>query len=119
MILINCEINIIRTWSKKSVITTNAVADQETRFAITNTKLFNPVVTVSAKDNTKLLQQPKSGFKRIIIWNKYQLRVSTQIQTLYLDYLIHPCFQEMNRLFGYQLKIMHSIEFRKDNFFQR
>ena len=89
MILINCEINLIQTWSKKSVITSNAVPDQETRFAIINTNLFVPVVTVSAKDNTKLLQQLKSGFKRIIIWNKYQLRVSAQIQNLHLYYLIH------------------------------
>ena len=40
------------------------------KFAITDTKHFVPVVTLSTKENTKLLQQSKSGFKRKIKWNK-------------------------------------------------
>ena len=42
-----------------------------TTFAITDTKLYVPVVTLSNEDNAKLLQQLKSGFKRTISWNKY------------------------------------------------
>ena len=34
------------------------------RFAITDTKLYVSVVTLSTQDNAKLLQQEKSGFKR-------------------------------------------------------
>ena len=37
--------------------------------AITSTKLFVPVVPLSAQENTKLLQQFKSGSKRTISWN--------------------------------------------------
>ena len=44
----------------------------EGRFTITDTKLYVPVVTLSTQDNTKLLQQLKSGFKRTINWNKHQ-----------------------------------------------
>ena len=68
--LIKCEINIILTWSANCVIS-NAAEDQDTTFAVTDTKLYVPVVTLSTEDNAKLLQQLKSGFKRTINWNKY------------------------------------------------
>ena len=41
----------------------------------------------------------KSGFKRTINWNKYQLKVIVQKRNQYLDYLVHPSFQCVNRLF--------------------
>ena len=47
----------------------------------------------------KLLQQLKSGFERTINWNKCQSNVTLQEQNLYLDYLIDPAFQGVNRLF--------------------
>ena len=68
MPLINCEVNLILTWSLTCVITNSNGAG---RFAITDTKLYVPVVTLSTQENTKLLQQLKSGFKRVINWNKY------------------------------------------------
>ena len=68
MPLINCEVNLILTWSSTCVITNSAGAR---RFTITDTKLYVPVVTLSTQDNAKLLQQLKSGFKRTINWNKY------------------------------------------------
>ena len=61
MPLINCEVNLILTWSKDCVITNST---GEGKFAITETKLYVPVVTLSTKDNEKLLQQLKSGFKK-------------------------------------------------------
>ena len=60
MPLINCEVNLILEWSSTCVIT-NATG---TGFAITYTKLYVPVVSLSAQNNTKLLQQLKSGLKR-------------------------------------------------------
>ena len=68
MPLINCEVNLILTWSSTCVITNSAGAGT---FPITDTKLYVPVVTLSTKENAKLLQQLKSGFKRLINWNKY------------------------------------------------
>ena len=67
MSLINCEVNLILTWSKDCVITNSTC---EGKFAMTETKLYVPVVTLSTKDNGKLLQQLKSGFKKTISWNK-------------------------------------------------
>ena len=69
MPLINFEVNLILTWSKDCVIINST---GEGKFAITETKLSVPVVTLSTKDNEKLLQQLKSGFKKTINWNKYE-----------------------------------------------
>ena len=51
--LINCKINLILIWSDKYVLPNDTRA---TAFAITDTKLFFPVVTLSTQDNAKPLQ---------------------------------------------------------------
>ena len=94
--MINCKVNLILTWSKDCVITNST---GEEKFEINETKLYVPVVTLSTQDNTKLLQQLKSGFKRTINWNKYESSVKTFAQNRYLNYLISPSFQGVNRLF--------------------
>ena len=96
MQLIICEVNLILTWSKDCVITNST---GERMFAITETTLYVPVVTLSTKDNEKLLQQLKFGFKKTISWNKYESSIKTFAQNRYLDYLINPSFQGVNRLF--------------------
>ena len=67
MPLINCEVNLILTWSSTCIITNFTDAG---RFTITDPKLYVPVVTLSTQENTRLLQQLKSGFKRVINWKK-------------------------------------------------
>ena len=47
MPLINCEINLISTWSTNFVIVSTNVANQNATFEITDTKLYVPVVTLS------------------------------------------------------------------------
>ena len=71
MPLINCEVNLILTWCANFVIVSTNAANQNVTFAITDTKLYLPVVTLSIQDNAKLLQLIKSGFKIVINWNKY------------------------------------------------
>ena len=93
---INCEVVLILTWSSADVITNSTGVG---RFTITDTKTFIPVVTLSTQDNTKLLQQLKSGFKRTINWNKYQSNPKTYAQNRYLNHLVDPGFQRVNRLF--------------------
>ena len=75
MPLINCEVNLILTWPSTCVITNSTGAG---RFAITDTRLYVPVVTLSTQENTKLLQQLKLGFKRIINWNKHLSKFGTK-----------------------------------------
>ena len=96
MLLINCEVNFILTWSSICVITDSTGAG---KFQITDTKLYVPVVTLSTQNNAKLIQQLKSGFKRTIHWNKYQSDPKTYAQNRYLNYFVDPSFQGVNRLF--------------------
>ena len=78
MSLINCEINLILTWSVNCLLVAGTVANQAPIFTVTDTKLHVPLVTLSTQDNAKLLQETNSGFKRTIIWNKYQSKITTQ-----------------------------------------
>ena len=96
MPLINCEVNLILTWSSTCVITDSNGAET---FAITDTKLYVPVVTLSTQENTTFLQQLKSGFKRVINWNKYLSKPELLAQNPNLNHLVEPSFQGVNKLF--------------------
>ena len=78
----------------------------ETKFAIAETKLYVPVVTLSTQDNAKLLQQLKSGFKRTISCNKYESNPKTYAQNRYLNRLVNTSFQGVNRIFVLSLCII-------------
>ena len=108
--LINCEVELILTWSKNCVLAdmtaknaegTNSaiIAPLGLKFQITDTKLFVPVITLSNENGIKLLEQLKSGFKRSIKWNKYRSQMPVQPQNDNLNYLINPTFTNVNRLF--------------------
>ena len=99
MPLINCEVELILTWSAGCVIIYTDVANQVPTFTITETNLYVPVVTLSTQDNAKLLPQLKSGFKRTISWNKYLAKPELLAQNANLNHLIEPSFQGVNRLF--------------------
>ena len=96
MHLINCEVNLILTWSSACIIT-NSIGART--FEITDTELYVPVVTLSTQDNSKLLQQLKSGFKSVISWNKYLSKPELLRRNPNLNHLVEPCFQGVNRLF--------------------
>ena len=106
--MINSEVELILIWSKNCVladITRNAganpaiVAPSGATFKIKDTKLYVPVVTLSKENDTKLLEQLKSGFKRTIKWNKYRSRMTIQPQNNKLNYSIDPTFTNVNRFF--------------------
>ena len=99
MPVINCEVNLILTWSSTCVLVATGVQNQNATFAITDTKLYVPVVTLSTRENTKFFQQLKSGFKRVINWNKYFSKPKLLAQNPNLNHLVEPSFQGVNRLF--------------------
>ena len=99
MPLINCEVNRILTWSSRCVLIATAVQNQAATFEITDTKGYVPVVTLSTQESTKFLQQLKSGFKRVINWNKYLSKPELLAQNPNLNHLVEPSFQGINRLF--------------------
>ena len=99
MPLINCEVELILTWSADCIIIYTDVANQNPAFEITETNLYVPVVTLSTQDNAKLLPQLKSGFKRTISWNNYLPKPELLPQNPNLNHLVQPSFQGVNRLF--------------------
>ena len=99
MPLINCEVNLILTWSSSCVLIATNIPNQNATFAITDTKLYVRVVNLSTQENTKFLQQLKLGFKRVINWNKYLSKPELLAQNPNLNHLIEPIFQGVNRLF--------------------
>ena len=42
-------------------------------FKITDAKLYVPIITLKAEDNTKLSTLLSEAFKRPIYWNKYKI----------------------------------------------
>ena len=113
--LVNCEVSLALSWSANCVITSlekrlvtaaqggnPAVYDDSptnATFKITDSKLYVPVVTLSAENDNKLLEQLKIGFKRTIKWNKYRSEMSNQTKNNNLNYLIDRTFTIVNRLF--------------------
>ena len=109
--LVNCEVSLTLSWSETCVITSIEkrilVAGQPNRgysptnakFKTKDCKLYVPVVTLSAENDNKLLEQLKTGFKRTIKWNKYRSEMSNQTKNNNLNYLIDPTFTNVNRLF--------------------
>ena len=119
MPLINCEINLILTWSEYCVITSKVTRDANpnanpavaaiinptnVEFKVTDTKLYVPAVTLSTENDKKLLEKLKAGFKRTIKWNKYRSEIINQSKNNNLNYLIDPTFTTVNRLFVLSLE---------------
>ena len=106
--LINCEITLILSWYKECILVGRAFrgppaaainSPTDAKFEITDCKLYVPVVTLSAENDNKLLEQLKSGFRTSIKWNKYMSQMSNQNKNNNLNYLIDTTFSNVNRLF--------------------
>ena len=66
MPLINCKIKLNLTWKKEYVLSTDA---GNAVFIINDTKLFDPVVTLSLEDDKDFIEQQNKGLQRFIYWN--------------------------------------------------
>ena len=97
MSLINCKIHLELDWTKDCVMSTIT----NTTFKITISKLYVSIVTLSSKDNVKLIKLLEEGFKRPVYWNQYK----TKIESKNLDndnltrFPVDASFQEVRRLF--------------------
>ena len=74
MPLTNCKIHLESNWTKDYAISTIA----DTTFKIANTKLYFPIVTLSNKDNVKLVKLLEKEFKRPVYWNEYQTKIEAR-----------------------------------------
>ena len=82
----------MRSWTYFGLVCTdcfiiyNNVANRVSKFTITETNVYVPVVTLSTQDNVKLLPKLNSGFKRTISWNKYLSKPELLPQNPNLNY---------------------------------
>ena len=97
MPLINCKIHLELNWSKDCVMSTIA----DTTFKITNTKLYVPIVTLSSKDNVKLVKLLEEGFKRSAYQNEYQTKIKAKDldDNSFTRFPFDATFQRVKRLF--------------------
>ena len=106
-----CEINLILRWSENYVFTSKATRDADPNanlavaaidnptnatFKITDSKLYAPVVTLSTKNDKKLLEQLR---ERTVKWKRYRSEITNQTKNNNLNYLSDPTFTKVNRLF--------------------
>ena len=83
-------------------------------FQIKDTKLYVPVVTLSKENDTMLLENLKSGFKKTIKWNKYRSQMTIQNNNNNLNYLIDPTFTSVNTLFVLSFESIEGNNVKKD-----
>ena len=110
--LINCNVELILTWFNNCVLISKATREadydadpviyetdnpENAIFEIKDTKLYVPVITLSKENDTKLLEQLKSGFKRTIKWDKYRSQMTIQPQKNDLNYFIDLTFTNVFR----------------------
>ena len=97
MPLINCTVYLELNWIEHCVLST---AGDSAKFAITNTKLHVPIVTLSTKDSANLTKQLNEGFKRSAYWNSYETKPAKVIEQGKNIYeLLNASFQGVKRLF--------------------
>ena len=90
------------SWIKNSIMSSVVGA---TRFQITKTELYVPVVTLEIASNTKLNQLLETSSKRSVFWNEYykgKIETITQAQNdnNFKRILLDNSFQGVNRLFS-------------------
>ena len=99
MPLINFKIERSLKWYESCILSSGTTA---ATFAITDTKLYVPVVTLKTEDNTKLSKLLSEGFKRPIYWNEYKVTPNKIIETAVVNeekYIRELSCQGVKRLF--------------------
>ena len=73
--------------------------DNNIIFTIKDTKLYVPVVTLSARDNKKLSKFLSKGFERSVYWNEYKTKCDNKNTTNEFRFFLESNFVGVNRLF--------------------
>ena len=95
MPLINCKVELSLPWFENCILSSVGTA---ATFAITDTKLYVPIVTLKTEDNAKLSKLLNEGFKRSIYWNKYKI-IFKDYNNEYIRERLDASFQGVSRLF--------------------
>ena len=85
------------TWNKNCILP--SVANDST-FAITDTKLYVPVITLKTEDNGNLSKLLTEGFKRSVYGNEYKVTPNKDYDTnAYIREQLDASIKGVNRLF--------------------
>ena len=93
MPLINCKIEFSLKWYEKCILSSAGTA---VTFTITDKKLYIPIVTLKARNNTKLSKSLSEGFKRPVYWNKYKT-IFKNYDNEYIRERLDASFQGVNK----------------------
>ena len=109
MPLINCKVELKRKQTKYCILSAavadNVDANDDNIFPIKGTKLYVPVVTVSARDSQKLLKLLSKEFKRSVDWNEYKTKVRIKIRQI--SFLNQISLESLDYLFQFiQIEVM-------------
>ena len=91
MPLINCKVELKLKWTKYSVLSTagadntNDTNSNNIIFTIKDTKLYVPVVTLSARDNQKLSKRLSKDLKDQFIGMNIKQKVKIKIRQMNID----------------------------------
>ena len=98
--LINCKIELSLKWYERCLPT----AANTTTFAITDAKLYVPIVTLSIEDNAKLSKLLSERFKRLTYWNEYKVipnkivEIAANNEEKYIRELLDSSWKGVKRL---------------------
>ena len=95
MPLINCKVELSLKQYENCILFSAGTA---ATFAITDTKLYVPVVTLKTEETVKLSKLLNEGFKILVYWNKYKT-ILNDYDNEYIRKRLDASFQGVNRLF--------------------
>ena len=85
MSLINCKVELNLDGQSTVFFLPPSPNHNNIILTIKDTKLYTPVVTLSGKDNQKLLKLLSKGFEISVYWNEYKTKVRIKIRQRNID----------------------------------
>ena len=88
MPLINCKVYLKLNQIEDCLLPS---AGDTAKFAIADSKLYVPIVTLTTKDGASLAKQLNDGSERSVYWNSYETKPAKVIEQgkTYTNYLMH------------------------------
>ena len=104
MPLINCKVELRLQWENYCVLFAAGVdnvsnKDDRVIFTIKDTKLYVPIVILSARENRKLSKLLSKVFERSVSWNKYKTKSENKNTANKFRNFLKSNFVRVNRLF--------------------
>ena len=89
------QVELSLTWYENCILSSAGTA---ATFAITDSKLYVPVVTLKTEDNVKLSKLLNEGFKRLVYWNKHKI-ILRDYDNEFIRQRLDASFQGFSKLF--------------------